>query len=84
MQLVRRYVNACDGKSCQIGYPSCNMGPVPNSKVDVNNCGGVASDYIGGSKDYPEANWTMRRQIWLDHMYVSTDFGMDCLQLKLY
>ena len=52
-ELLRRYVLACDGKAsadgCQLGFPSCNTAPVPSGKYDMNNCGGIASDLIGGS-----------------------------------
>jgi len=32
---------------CQLGFPSCNTASVPNGKFDMNNCGGISSDYIG-------------------------------------
>jgi len=54
-ELLRRYITACNTRGkCQTGYPSCNNAGVPNSKTDMNNCGGFASDFIGGSWDYPE------------------------------
>jgi len=73
-EIVRRYVNACKayfsqtGKSCQLGFPSCNQASVPNGKFDMNNCGGVSSDYIGGSQHYPNASWPQRKQIWHEHL----------------
>lgn len=49
-ELLRRYIKACTEtrhtnkkEPCQLGYPSCNNAPVPNSKTDMNNCGGFAS-----------------------------------------
>ena len=67
-ELLRRYVNACEGSSnnlgdgfkessrrCQLGYPSCNTAGVPNGKYDSNNCGGISSDFIGENWKYPEA-----------------------------
>ena len=53
---------------CQLGYPSCNTAAVPNSKYDMNNCGGISSDFIGHSDKYPEASYEERRKIWLDHL----------------
>eukprot|EP00938_MAST-03A_sp_MAST-3A-sp1_P006233 g6233.t1 len=68
-ELLRRYVNACMNKTvCQLGYPSCNTAVVPNSKYDMNNCGGISSDFIGNSDKYPEASYEERRKIWLDHL----------------
>ena len=69
-ELLRRYINACyaSNATCQLGYPSCNTAPVPSGKYDMNNCGGISSDYIGGSDDYPEANYSYRKEIWEDHL----------------
>eukprot|EP00041_Stephanoeca_diplocostata_P019102 m.405862 g.405862 ORF g.405862 m.405862 type:complete len:469 (-) comp21211_c0_seq2:133-1539(-) len=51
------------------GVPSCNNAPVPGGKTDMNNCGGVSSDLIGGSWDYPDANYSYRKTIWESHRY---------------
>ena len=39
--------------------PSCNTQPLPPNglKYDMNNCGGIASDLIGGSWAYPEVEF---------------------------
>ena len=67
-ELVRRFYNANGGKiGSEAKVPSCNNAPVPNGKTDMNNCGGVASDFIGGSWTYPDANYTQRRAIWAAH-----------------
>ena len=63
-ELVRRAYGSKGGRH---GVPSCNNAPVPGGKTDMNNCGDVSSDLIGGSWDYPEANYSMRRQIWAQH-----------------
>jgi len=34
----------------------------------MNNCGGFASDFIGGSWDYPEASYDERKLIWTRHL----------------
>jgi len=49
--------------------------PIPNRKLDVNNNGAFSTDYIGGSWDYPEANYVRREQIWQAHLdYVAGFF----------
>eukprot|EP00040_Diaphanoeca_grandis_P016591 m.85814 g.85814 ORF g.85814 m.85814 type:complete len:696 (+) comp25901_c0_seq3:21-2108(+) len=60
-ELVRRNGGESSGVSC-------NQGAIPNGKYDANNCGGVSTDFIGGSWGYPEANYTERQQIWTEHM----------------
>ena len=44
------------------------MGAVPGGKADMNNCGGFASDLIGGSYSYPEASYAERKTVWTAHM----------------
>lgn len=74
-ELLRRYAKACfptddvteAQRGCQFGFPSCNTQPVPGGKYDMNNCGGMSSDFIGQSWRYPEANYTERRDIWRAH-----------------
>eukprot|EP01065_Artemidia_motanka_P006261 TRINITY_DN13074_c0_g1_i1.p1 TRINITY_DN13074_c0_g1~~TRINITY_DN13074_c0_g1_i1.p1 ORF type:complete len:582 (+),score=180.86 TRINITY_DN13074_c0_g1_i1:233-1747(+) len=75
-ELLRRYLRACGfgegddaaaGAKCQVGFPSCNTAPVPAGKYDMNNCGGLSSDFIGGSWLYPDASYSDRRTIWRAH-----------------
>jgi hypothetical protein len=69
-ELLRRYVTACTKTNgCQLGTPSCNVGTVPADKADVNNCGGIASDFIGGSYTYPDASYAARRAVWRQHLH---------------
>ena len=44
---------------------SANFG---QQKYDMNNCGGISTDFIGGSQKYPEGNYTLRKQIWIEHL----------------
>jgi hypothetical protein len=46
------------------------MNPIrmPNGKTDVNNNGAFSTDYIGGSWDYPEADYETRERIWQAHV----------------
>jgi hypothetical protein len=41
--------------------------PLPNGKTDTNNNGAFSTDYIGGSYDYPEADYAGRARIWQAH-----------------
>lgn len=41
--------------------------PIPNAKTDTNNNGAFSTDYIGGSYDYPEADYATRAAIWQAH-----------------
>lgn len=46
-----------------------------NRKLDVNNSGAFSTDYIGGSWDYPEADYRTRERIWQAHVdYVAGFF----------
>jgi len=82
-ELLRQYINACEGKysphdsvitgriakgHCQLGFPSCSTASVPGAKYDSNNCGGISSDFIGGSWNYPDAGYSERQTIWKAHM----------------
>ncbi|MGH9658986.1 MAG: FAD-dependent oxidoreductase, partial [Bryobacteraceae bacterium] len=48
--------------------------PIPNHKVDVNNNGAFSTDNIGGSWDYPEANYARRAGIWQEHVDYAAGF----------
>lgn len=41
---------------------------VANGKTDTNNNGGFASDFIGGSWEYPEASYAKRQEIFQTHL----------------
>ncbi len=41
--------------------------PMPNQKTDINNKGGFSTDLIGGSWEYPEANYERRKEIEQEH-----------------
>ncbi|NIA12599.1 MAG: FAD-dependent oxidoreductase [Nitrospiraceae bacterium] len=45
----------------------CNPSPMPNGKTDTNNNGAISTDYIGGSWEYPEADYARRAEIWDEH-----------------
>jgi hypothetical protein len=41
---------------------------LPNGKADANNNGAFSTDYIGGSWQYPEADYQRRIEIWENHV----------------
>lgn len=41
--------------------------PLPNRKTDTNNNGAFSTDYIGGSWNYPEADYKTREKVWQQH-----------------
>jgi hypothetical protein len=41
--------------------------PIPNGKADVNNQGAFSTDYLGGSWEYPDADYAKRAQIVQAH-----------------
>jgi len=45
-----------------------NIKMMPNGKTDVNNNGAFSTDHIGGSWEYPEADYERRQEIWDDHV----------------
>ena len=67
-------------KAAQAKVPSAILGPIPSSsgarKYDMNNCGYnlVHTDMIGGSWDYPDANYSYRKQIWQQHVDYTNGF----------
>jgi len=42
--------------------------PIPNNKADINNNGAFSTDYLGGSWDYPDADYAARERIWQAHV----------------
>jgi hypothetical protein len=40
---------------------------IPNHKADINNRGAFSTDYIGGSWEYPEADYKKKAEIWKAH-----------------
>jgi hypothetical protein len=67
-------------KEAQAAAPTAILGPIPSSsgarKFDANNCGYniVHTDMIGGSWDYPEADYTQRKKIWEEHVSYTKGF----------
>ncbi len=47
---------------------------IPNRKADVNNRGAFSTDYLGGSWDFPEADYEKKTRIWNDHKNYQAGF----------
>jgi hypothetical protein len=47
---------------------------IPNHKADFNNNGAFSTDYIGHSKEYPNASYAERRKIWASHLFYTKSF----------
>ncbi len=71
-ELLARYLEKMSAE----GKPIKFMGPglLPNAKADINNSGAFSTDYIGGSWDYPEANYARRAEIWEAHKEYQAGF----------
>lgn len=44
-----------------------SFSPMPNKKTDSNNSGGISTDLIGGSQDYPDGDYITRERICRAH-----------------
>jgi hypothetical protein len=51
-----------------------HIAPMPNNKTDINNRGGMSTDFIGANWDYPEAYYAKRAQIWEAHKNYTMGF----------
>jgi hypothetical protein len=40
---------------------------MPNGKTDINNNGGMSTDFIGANYGYPEGDYATREMIWRAH-----------------
>lgn len=63
-ELLARYLDAQPGLTVE---DLMNPIIVANGKTDTNNDGPISSDYIGGSWEYPEADYARRKEIWEEH-----------------
>jgi FAD-dependent oxidoreductase family protein len=70
-EIFRRYLSAASKGGTNPLKFSYLLGsaPMPNGKTDTNNSGSMSTDFIGGSWDYPEADYQRRKEIWDEHKY---------------
>ncbi|MCY2968174.1 MAG: FAD-dependent oxidoreductase [Planctomycetota bacterium] len=61
-ELLLRYIQA------GVWDAFCSNIPMPNRKSDCNNCGAFSTDHIGGSYDYPEADYARREALIREHV----------------
>ncbi len=64
-ELLERYLHKA--KPAKLG-DIMHIGRMPNDKTDVNNNGPFSTDHIGGSWEYPDADYRQRQEIWDDHV----------------
>jgi hypothetical protein len=57
---------AAEGKPPKLGT-LIKIDPIENHKADVNNNGAFSTDYLGGSWEYPNADYRKRAAIWQAH-----------------
>ena len=64
-EILRRYIMLERGR---LGLDSLmDLVPIPNGKTDTNNHGPISTDFIGGSWQYPEADYAQRDLIKEEH-----------------
>ena len=66
-ELARRYAQSSIVLANPGIYHFLGIGSLPNEKSDTNNAGPMSTDFIGASFNYPNANWTERKQIIYSH-----------------
>ncbi|MEM6561333.1 MAG: FAD-dependent oxidoreductase [Planctomycetota bacterium] len=68
-ELVRRFVTAADATDDGTTLTRhLKLDPVPNGKTDVNNQGGVSTDFIGQNHAYATADYAERGRLWRTHL----------------
>ena len=74
-ELLARYIEAlvAAGKKPKLG-DFMHIQMMPNGKTDINNNGGISTDFIGFNYDYPDADYTRRAQIWQEHIDYTRGF----------
>jgi len=64
-ELLKRYLQAAPELTLD---KIMHIKMMPNGKTDVNNNGAFSTDHIGGSWEYPDADYKRRKEIWDDHV----------------
>ncbi|MGQ9651503.1 MAG: FAD-dependent oxidoreductase [Phycisphaerae bacterium] len=64
-ELLKRYLHAAPDLTLD---KLIHITMMPNGKTDVNNNGAFSTDHIGGSWEYPDADYKRRQEIWDDHV----------------
>jgi hypothetical protein len=69
-ELLARYLRATEsaGRPLRLHRLVMAISKMPNGKTDVNNSNAVSTDFIGGSWDYPDADYAGRGRIWHEHL----------------
>lgn len=73
--LLARYLREAERRGMTLGMKQMMIvSPMPNQKTDINNSGPISTDYIGGSWNYPEADYATREKIWNEHVHYVQGF----------
>jgi hypothetical protein len=68
-ELLRRFLRSTDERDGRASLRrNLKIDPLPNGKTDINNNGGVSTDFIGQNHAYPEADFATRGKIWRAHL----------------
>ena len=68
-ELMRRFVRAVDEHGGGTALAAhLIISDLPNAKTDINNKGGVSTDFIGQNHAYPTAGYAERGRIWREHV----------------
>ncbi len=60
------------------------VSPLPNSKTDINNSGAISTDFIGGSWNYPDSNWTVKEQVFQAHVEYPYCISVVSINISFY
>ena len=74
-ELLARYLEAlvADGRKPVLSE-FWNPIWLAHGKTDINNNGGISTDFIGANHGYPEANYRTRERIWKEHEIYTRGF----------
>ena len=67
-ELLARYIEAlvAAGQKPRLSE-FMHIQPMPHGKTDINNNGGISTDFIGGNTGYVEGTYAERERIWRAH-----------------
>jgi FAD dependent oxidoreductase len=69
-ELLARHVESLQkaGKLPGLHHALMKIDPVSPTKTDINNHGGMSTDFIGMNWEYPSAGYTQRARLWREHL----------------
>jgi hypothetical protein len=68
-ELLGRYFDSLKAAGKKVTLRNfLSIGMVTPEKTDINNNGGLSTDYLGANHAYAEADYATRARIWADHL----------------